>query len=117
MIEALAVLASLAASFESMTFDELIAKVPENSVIRQKIPDSIRLGTICHVIQVERQERPSVILIKNEDKKGEVRVIFHPEILISSTLLSLAGEKYMMKIMGEIRYKTRGPLKPPAERD
>jgi hypothetical protein len=24
----------------------------------------------------------------------------------------MAGEKYKMKIMGEIRYKTRGPMKP-----
>jgi len=95
----------------------LVATLPENAVIQQKIPDSIRVGTPCNLIWHEPKERPSVILITNEDKKGEVRVIFLPEILISSTLLAMAGEKYKMKIMGEIRYKTRGPLKPSAERD
>jgi len=116
LIEALAVLTSLAASYESLAFDDLVATLPENAIIQQKIPDSIRVGTTCNLIWHE-PKRPSVILITNENKKGEVRVIFHPEILISSTLLAMAGEKYKMKIMGEIRYKTRGPLKPPAERD
>jgi hypothetical protein len=106
----------LAASYESLALDSLVATLPENALIQQKIPESIRVGTTCNLIWHEPTERPTVILITNEDSKGEVRVIFHPEILISSTLLAMAGEKYKMKIMGEIRYKTRGPMKPRVKR-